>query len=140
MQKLTIKKPSDYHLHLRDGDVLQHTVMATAASMGSAVIMPNLVPPVDTVDRAETYYQAIKATLPPNHPFTPLMTLYLKESTTLETLIAAAEHPHIIGCKLYPKGATTNAAQGVHQLLGSAIFAIGCGHTGLSTPGKRDLS
>lgn len=123
MTILTIPMPDDLHLHFRDGDLLADTVPATAAVFKRAVVMPNLVPPVTHIEHAEAYRERILAHAPEG--FEPLMTLYLTQSTTVETVRAAAAHPHIIGFKLYPSGATTNSAAGVTDIDGlDHVFAV----------------
>jgi dihydroorotase len=116
MDALTIPRPDDWHLHLRDGDALRAVVGHTAAVFGRAIVMPNLRPPVETVARAEAYRARILAALPPGADFVPLMTLYLTPRTTPAEVARAATHPHVIGIKLYPAGATTNAEAGVADL------------------------
>lgn len=111
--QLTLTTPDDWHLHLRDGDLLADTVPATANVFQRAVIMPNLVPPVTTVEAAAAYRERILAQVPSGHQFEPLMALYLTQTTTIETVQAAAATDYVIGFKLYPSGATTNSAAGV---------------------------
>ncbi len=124
MTELTITTPDDWHLHLRDGELLANTVPATAEVFGRAVVMPNLVPPVTSVDQAEAYRQRILAQRPPENNFQPLMALYLTQNTSLETVRAAAQNPHVIGFKLYPSGATTNSDAGVTDVDGlDKVFA-----------------
>lgn len=117
---LTLARPDDWHLHLRDGDRLSHTVAATARVFGRAVVMPNLRPPVATVDDALAYRDRILAVRPSGSGFEPLMTLYLTPNTSPEEIRKAAAHPHVHGVKLYPAGATTNADAGVTDLAASA--------------------
>lgn len=112
--QLTITRPDDWHLHVRDGDVLRHVVPATAACFGRAIIMPNLVPPVTTAAEAADYRERILAAAG-NAGFEPLMTLYLTESTTAET-IHEARAQGVVAAKLYPAGATTNSASGVTDI------------------------
>ncbi|WP_411359255.1 dihydroorotase [Pseudidiomarina salilacus] len=124
MQELTIPRPDDWHLHLRDGDLLATTVPATASVFGRAVIMPNLVPPVTTVDQAMAYRERILKQVPATSDFRPLMALYLTQNTAIETVVAAAENPEVIGFKLYPSGATTNSDAGVTDIEAlDAVFA-----------------
>ncbi|KFZ28978.1 dihydroorotase [Pseudidiomarina atlantica] len=124
MQELTIPRPDDWHLHLRDGDLLATTVPATASVFGRAVIMPNLVPPVTTVDQAMAYRERILKQVPASSDFRPLMALYLTQNTAIETVVAAAENPEVIGFKLYPSGATTNSDAGVTDIEAlDAVFA-----------------
>lgn len=126
---LTLPTPDDWHLHLRDGALLNDTVPATAAVFERAVIMPNLVPPVTTVELAAQYRQRIMAALPTGMTFTPLMALYLTQQTSVETVIAAAKAEFVIGFKLYPSGATTNSASGVTDINAlDAVFAAMAEH------------
>lgn len=116
MQSLTIPRPDDWHLHLRDGAMLQTTVPATAAVFHRAVVMPNLVPPVTTVAAAMEYRDRILAEIPAGMSFNPLMALYLTAGTTPAQIAEAAANEHVIGYKLYPSGATTNSAAGVKSV------------------------
>lgn len=128
-EQLTITRPDDWHVHLRDGDLLTGTVAATAQQFNRAVIMPNLVPPVTSVEQAMQYRQRILAYVPNGLRFTPLMTLYLTQQTSVETIQAAAANEHIIGFKLYPAGATTNSASGVTDIDAlSDVFAAMATH------------
>lgn len=120
LQHITILRPDDWHLHVRDGDVLKDIVPETSKVFHRAVIMPNLVPPVTTLEAAASYQQRILAAVPNHHQFQPLMTLYLTQNTSLELIRAAAKAPHIIGFKLYPAGATTNSAAGVTDVANMA--------------------
>lgn len=113
MTTLTITRPDDWHLHLRDGDMLRAVLPETARHFGRAIIMPNLVPPVVTAADAADYRDRIMAAKPDNSKFQPLMTLYLTEETDVKDLRAAAEIGLIHAVKLYPAGATTNSASGV---------------------------
>ena len=115
MRTLTITRPDDWHLHVRDGDVLKDVVPATARCFGRAIIMPNLVPPVTDAGMAMAYQQRIMAALPEGHPFEPLVTLYLTEKTT-PAQIHEARKAGIVAAKLYPAGATTNSASGVRDI------------------------
>lgn len=117
--ELTITRPDDWHLHLRDGDLLQGTVAASARQFQRAVIMPNLVPPVTQVAEAVAYRERILAHVPAGVSFDPKMALYLTQQTSIETVREAAADSHIIGFKLYPAGATTNSASGVTD-----VFAL----------------
>ena len=114
--RLTITRPDDWHLHLRDGPVLQYTVPATARVMKRAIIMPNLQPPVMNAKQAHDYRQRIMSKVPQGLNFDPLMVLYLTDNTTPEMIKEAAEAGHIVAVKLYPAGATTNSASGVTDL------------------------
>ena len=113
-QTLTITRPDDWHLHLRDGLALQETVGATAKSFGRAIIMPNLVPPVTAGVQAREYKARIAAHIPAGVRFEPLMTLYLTDNTTRQTIMDARNE--VTALKLYPAGATTNSDSGVTQL------------------------
>ena len=113
MKKLTITRPDDWHLHLRDGAVLKDLVPATARNFERAIIMPNLMPPVTTTELALSYRERILAARPEGSSFQPLMTLYLTNNTSAEDIRAAKASGHIYGCKLYPAGATTNSDSGV---------------------------
>lgn len=119
---LTIVRPDDWHLHLRDGAVLDAVVGDTARQFGRAIIMPNLKPPVTTVALAAAYRDRIiaasdRAGIVPGS-FTPLMTLYLTDNTTVAQIEQASQSGFIHGVKLYPAGATTNSDAGVTDLLG----------------------
>jgi dihydroorotase len=114
-QTLTLRRPDDWHLHLRDGAMLKAVAPETARHFGRAIIMPNLVPPVVTGAEAIAYRGRIMAALPENTGFSPLMTLYLTESTAPDDLEAAYTSGLITAVKLYPAGATTNSASGVRN-------------------------
>jgi dihydroorotase len=113
MTQITLRRPDDWHLHLRDGDMLQAVAPETARHFGRAIIMPNLVPPVVTGAQASAYRDRILAALPEGSAFEPLMTLYLTEDTDPEDLARAHADGLIKAVKLYPAGATTNSASGV---------------------------
>ena len=113
MQQLTIRRPDDWHLHLRDGAALAAVLPHTALRFARAVIMPNLSPPVTTTAAALAYRQRIVSQLPAGADFTPLMTLYLTDTTAPEEIDRAAASGAVVGCKLYPAGATTHSAAGV---------------------------
>ena len=117
MQTLTIIRPDDFHLHVRSGDALKSVVPFTARQMGRALIMPNLKPPVCTVAQALAYREEILAAVPPERQgrFQPLMSLYLTDKTTVET-VREAKAAGIAAFKLYPAGATTNSDSGVTDL------------------------
>ncbi|MBW3228296.1 dihydroorotase [Marinobacter adhaerens] len=112
--KLTLTRPDDWHLHVRDGDILNDVVPATAACFGRAIIMPNLVPPVTTAADATAYRERILAAANSTE-FEPLMTLYLTESMTAQT-IRDARAAGVVAAKLYPAGATTNSDSGVKDI------------------------
>ena len=113
MDRLTITRPDDWHLHLRDGAVLNDLVPATARAFRRAIVMPNLVPPVTTTEQALSYRQRILDAAPAGGQFQPLMTLYLTDNTSADEIRAAKASGHVYGCKLYPAGATTNSDSGV---------------------------
>jgi len=112
---LTLTRPDDWHLHLRDGAALHCTVAHSAAQFARAVVMPNLKPPVTGTAQALAYRQRILAALPPGMDFTPLMTLYMTERLDAQE-IARAQAAGIVAAKLYPAGATTNSEAGVTDL------------------------
>ncbi|WP_412509195.1 dihydroorotase [Roseovarius sp. SYSU LYC5161] len=114
-QSLTLRRPDDWHLHLRDGAVLRAVLPESARHFARAIIMPNLVPPVVTAAEARAYRARILAARPEGADFTPLMTLYLTEDTDPEDLAAAHAQGLITAVKLYPAGATTNSASGVRD-------------------------
>ena len=114
--KLHITRPDDWHLHLRDGDILNDLVPFTARQFGRAIIMPNLVPPTTTTQQALDYRQRIVAAIPDGVNFEPLMTLYLTNNTAADEIKIAADSGQIKAVKLYPAGATTNSDAGVTDI------------------------
>jgi len=116
MKTITIRQPDDWHLHLRDGAVLAAMAPQSAAHFARAIIMPNLVPPVVTTKDAAAYRERILAALPQGSGFTPLMTLYLTESTEADDVEAGFRDGLIKAVKLYPAGATTNSQSGVRNI------------------------
>ena len=114
-ESLTLRRPDDWHLHLRDGAMLAAILPESARHFARAIIMPNLVPPVVTSDDARAYRDRIMAALPEGMDFTPLMTLYLTEETDADDVAAAHAEGLITAVKLYPAGATTNSASGVRD-------------------------
>ncbi|MEM9639471.1 MAG: amidohydrolase family protein, partial [Pseudomonadota bacterium] len=112
-ETLTLRRPDDWHLHLRDGAMLRAVLPETTRHFARAIIMPNLVPPVVTAADAAAYRDRIRAALPEGAAFTPLMTLYLTEDTDPEDVAAAHASGLVHAVKLYPAGATTNSASGV---------------------------
>ncbi|MGA2551468.1 MAG: dihydroorotase [Burkholderiaceae bacterium] len=113
---LTLARPDDWHLHVRDGAVLYDVVPATARVFARAIIMPNLVPPVTTTAAAAAYRQRIQDAVPQGVAFEPLMTLYLTDETTPDEVRRAQESGFVHAVKFYPAGATTNSASGVTDL------------------------
>ena len=112
---LTLTRPDDWHVHLRDGAVLHTSVAHTAAQFARAVVMPNLQPPVTTAAQALAYRQRIEAAIPAGAQFTPLMTLYLTDHTAPEE-VQRAQAAGVVAFKLYPAGATTNSHAGVTDI------------------------
>ncbi|MGC9458066.1 MAG: dihydroorotase [Halothiobacillaceae bacterium] len=129
--ELTLRRPDDWHLHLRDGAMLEAVVGHTARQCGRAIIMPNLVPPVTTVAMAHAYRQRILDALPGGSHFEPLMTLYLTDSTSESEIEQAAADPLIHAVKLYPAGATTNSDRGVRDPLAIDHLVAALARTGL---------
>ena len=119
---ITLTRPDDWHIHLRDGEAMQAIVGHTAKQFARAVIMPNLKPPVTTVALAQAYRDRIERALSAcgvsKADFTPLMTLYLTDKTEPDEITRAREADNIVALKLYPAGATTNSDAGVTDLLG----------------------
>jgi dihydroorotase len=116
MLQITLPRPDDWHLHLRDGAMLRAVLPETARHFARAIIMPNLVPPVVTLADAKAYQARIMAALPQGMAFQPLMTLYLTEGTDPADVAAAAASGLVKAVKLYPAGATTNSHSGVRDL------------------------
>ncbi|CAA0082393.1 Dihydroorotase [Zhongshania aliphaticivorans] len=117
MQTLEITRPDDWHIHLRDGDALPHTVADASRYFGRAIVMPNLTPPVRNLIEANAYRQRIIQALPTSgHQVTPLMVLYLTDNTTEADIADAAASDTVFAAKLYPAGATTNSDSGVTSI------------------------
>lgn len=116
MLKLTLTRPDDWHLHLRDGAVLRAILPDTSRQFARAIVMPNLRPPITTTQLALEYRQRILDALPAGHRFEPLMTLYLTDNTPREEIVRAKQSGIVHGVKLYPAGATTHSDAGVTQL------------------------
>ena len=116
MTDITIARPDDWHVHLRDGAALARTVPDTARVMGRAIVMPNLKPPVTTTAQAAAYRDRILANVPAGSGFEPLMTLYLTDRTTEDEVRRASESGFVVAFKLYPAGATTNSDAGVTDI------------------------
>ena len=127
-ETLTITMPDDWHLHLRDGDALRAVVGDSARQFKRAIVMPNLKPPVTTVEQALAYRAEILEALSGSNladtSFDPLMTIYLTDNTRIEDIQAIADSPHVYAVKLYPAGATTNSDQGVTDLLGKCAKVL----------------
>lgn len=129
-ESLTLRRPDDWHLHLRDGAMLAAVAPWSAKFFSRAIVMPNLPEPVTRVEDALAYRQRILASLPSGTTFDPRMALYLTDATTPENVLAAHACEHVIGYKLYPAGATTHSDAGVTDLnrLEPAIAAMAeCG-------------
>lgn len=116
MTKITITQPDDWHLHVRDNQYLDSVVPHTASTFARAIIMPNLKPPVTTVEQAISYRQRILSALPQDTLFNPLMVLYLTNNTGAEEITKAVENPNVHAVKYYPAGATTNSDAGVTDI------------------------
>ena len=121
MTQLTIITPDDWHLHFRDGDMLQETVPATARLFNRAIVMPNLLPPVTDAKLASAYRERILAARPQGSSFEPLMTIFLTNNTTEQDIIDA-KAAGVVAAKLYPAGATTNSDAAVKAL--DALFPV----------------
>ncbi|MCM0147198.1 dihydroorotase [Photobacterium galatheae] len=115
MTSITITRPDDWHVHLRDGDVLNDTVRDISRYMGRAIVMPNLIPPVTDTHAALAYRDRILAAQP-SETFSPLMVLYLTDNTTPDEIRKAKATGHVYAAKLYPAGATTNSDSGVTDI------------------------
>lgn len=131
MHQLTIPRPDDWHLHLRDGATLQAVTPYSAQVFARAIIMPNLNPPITTLEQASAYRQRILAARPAGSSFEPLMTLYLTEQTSVEDIAQAVAGGIISAVKLYPAGATTNSAGGVNDLRNCAATLAAMAELGL---------
>uniref|UniRef100_A0A2P2KGM7 Dihydroorotase, mitochondrial n=1 Tax=Rhizophora mucronata TaxID=61149 RepID=A0A2P2KGM7_RHIMU len=119
--ELTITQPDDWHLHLRDGDILKAVVPHSASHFGRAIVMPNLKPPVTTTTAAVAYRESILEALPADTNFNPLMTLYLTDTTSPDEIKLARKSGVVFAVKLYPAGATTNSQHGVTDLFGKCL-------------------
>ena len=115
-QVLKIRRPDDWHVHLRDGDMLKTVVPYTSETYGRAIVMPNLAPPVTTVEAAIAYRQRILAAVPAGHDFTPLMTCYLTDSLDPNEVERGFREGVFTAAKLYPANATTNSSHGVTSI------------------------
>ena len=116
MDSISLTRPDDWHLHLRDGEALRAVIGASAAQFARAIVMPNLRPPVATVAQALAYRQRIVDALPPGAEFEPLMTLYLTDNTPADEIRRAQGSGRVVAVKLYPAGATTHSDAGVTDL------------------------
>jgi dihydroorotase len=128
-ESLTLLRPDDWHVHFRDGDLMRSVVGATARQFARAIVMPNLKPPVVTVDEARSYRERIVAALPKGSSFEPLMTLYLTDNTPPGEIAKAAASGFVKAVKYYPAGATTNSDSGVTDLAKcDAVFEAMAAH------------
>ncbi|KAJ8749207.1 hypothetical protein K2173_018680 [Erythroxylum novogranatense] len=121
LMELTLTRPDDWHLHLRDGGLLQAVVPHSANHFGRAIVMPNLRPPITTTAAALAYRESIMKSLPAERYFTPLMTLYLTDTTSPDEIRLAKKSGVVFAVKLYPAGATTNSQDGVTDLFGKCL-------------------
>src|SRR5512144_893201 len=129
--ELTLTRPDDWHLHLRDGAALAAVLPHTARQFARAIVMPNLRPPVTTTPQALAYRDRILAALPPRVRFEPLMTLYLTDNTPAEEIERARASGFVHGVKLYPAGATTNSDSGVTDVRRCAAALEAMQRTGM---------
>ncbi|KAF3335086.1 putative dihydroorotase [Carex littledalei] len=118
---IAITRPDDWHLHLRDGDLLQSVLPHSVRQFGRAIVMPNLKPPITTTAKALAYRESILKALPPDCDFNPLMTLYLTDNTSPEEIKVARNSGAVFAVKLYPAGATTNSQDGVTDIFGKCL-------------------
>ena len=131
MRTIQLRTPDDCHLHVRDGEMLKRVINHTAREFGRAIIMPNLAPPVTTLELARAYRERILAALDESMTFKPLMTLYLTDNTREQDIIDAAECDWLVGAKLYPAGATTNSSAGVSSIVSLMPILEKMAETGL---------
>jgi len=131
LSTLTLTRPDDWHLHLRDGELMRSVLGATARVFGRAVVMPNLSPPVATVAAAAAYRERIAAALAAGSRFAPLMTLYLTDRTSPEEIARARRSGFIVGAKYYPAGATTHSDSGVTDISRALLALEAMEHEGL---------
>ena len=113
MNRISITKPDDWHVHLRDGHAMKSVVFMSAKQMERAIIMPNLSPPITNATLAKAYYSRIMDALPKESSFSPLMVIYLTDKITGSEIQEAINTPEVYAAKLYPAGATTNSSNGV---------------------------
>ncbi|MEI9890777.1 MAG: amidohydrolase family protein [Caulobacteraceae bacterium] len=120
--RLILRRPDDWHVHLRDGEMLKAVAGDTARQFARAIVMPNLQPPVTTTALASVYRERIAAALPPGAAFQPLMTAYLTDGTDADDIAHGFEAGVFTACKLYPAHATTNSEHGVTDI--AAIHGV----------------
>tara|TARA_B100000965_G_scaffold178063_1_gene148579 strand:- start:178 stop:1233 length:1056 start_codon:yes stop_codon:yes gene_type:complete len=116
LENLTIRKPDDWHVHLREGIILKNIIKYTSESFGRAIVMPNTKDPITTIEKAIFYKKSIKESLPLKTNFEPLMTIYLMDSTSKEELLKGYKNNIFFAAKLYPANATTNSSYGVKHI------------------------
>ena len=122
IQNIIIRKPDDWHLHLRTGAILKNVLKYTSSTFGRAIIMPNLDPPVLTTNQAWNYFQHISELVPKTHNFKPLMTLFLTEQSDILDIREGVKKGIVTALKLYPAGSTTNSSNGVRDI--SRIYSL----------------
>jgi dihydroorotase len=128
--ELTLRRPDDLHLHLRDGDLLRAVVRHSSGPFARGLVMPNTVPPVLTATDAEAYRKEIRDAVPAGHRFEPLMTIKVVPSTTAET-VRQARAAGVVAAKLYPEGVTTNSADGVRDVMALALAFAAMAEVGM---------
>ncbi len=116
-QSIIIRKPDDWHLHLRSGEILKKVLKYTSSTFERAIIMPNLHPPIITTQQAKSYYSQILEVVPKEHSFKPLMTLFLTEQSDILDIEEGVKRGIVSAVKLYPAGSTTNSSNGVKNIL-----------------------
>ena len=116
LQQLIITRPDDWHVHFRDGVVLNDTVKATSSQFARALVMPNLKPALTSLTSLLSYYERIQAAIPKDQTFQPFMTFFLNENLKAQDLIASKHYPFILGAKLYPSGVTTHSQEGTADI------------------------
>ncbi len=122
MRTLLLHRPDDWHVHFRDGTALQNTVPTTANHFARALAMPNVKPALTTLASVNAYHERLLNATPPNANFTPYMTFYLNEVVQPDELMQLHHHPHILGAKYYPQGATTHSEEGARSL--AALYPL----------------
>ncbi len=135
MPNLTLTRPDDWHLHLRDSEALKAVLPHTVRQFARAIVMPNLKPPVRSVADAAAYRERIMAAIPTGKQFEPLMTLYLTDNTSPEEIIAAKASQFVKGVKYYPAGATTNSDFGVTDIQKCDLAERGVARSRLGSDG-----
>ena len=124
MKTLTILKPDDWHLHLREGLLLKNIIHFTSEYFGRAIVMPNTKSPITSINSAISYKKSIVQALPENSKFEPLMTIYLTYETDKQELISGFKNNVFFAAKLYPANATTNSSHGVRKIKNHSYLAF----------------